>query len=453
MLTGERPFEGGMSAIMHKALNTEPPAPSQLSVTAPPSFDAVVRRAMAKRPEDRFASASAFAEAMRAAMANPSAPVSEDEATMVAAPSPAARAAAAPPVRAVPARQPGRGLSTPIMAAAGLVVLAAVGGGTWWYLEHSAATEPVIGTASSAAQAAKPDTASVNPVPAVSVATEAPTPPPAPISAEAAPTPAPVAAPPTASAPPPAPPPAPAPTVQPNTQLAAAGVSGLRNQVAQWAASADCALLGGDVRDGDSVLVSGLASSRAVQELRQGLTALAPSGQIDWRVNGVDQAFCPTLDALRPAVAAFGSSGPRLGLQMADGKSRLHDGEAVRVHVLMPDFAGTLRVDYVAHDGSVQHLYPQLADPKAHIRADAPRSYAPGEAVNLSNPAWTISEPYGTDMIIAVASSAPLFASARPDNAESADSYLRDLQAAIETARQRGVRLAGAAVTLEALPK
>jgi eukaryotic-like serine/threonine-protein kinase len=28
MLTGERPFEGGMSAIMHKALNTEPPAPS-----------------------------------------------------------------------------------------------------------------------------------------------------------------------------------------------------------------------------------------------------------------------------------------------------------------------------------------------------------------------------------------------------------------------------------------
>ena len=58
LLTGERPFEGGMSAIMHKALNTEPPAPSQLSVTAPPAFDAVVRQAMAKRPEDRFASAN-----------------------------------------------------------------------------------------------------------------------------------------------------------------------------------------------------------------------------------------------------------------------------------------------------------------------------------------------------------------------------------------------------------
>ena len=271
---------------------------------------------------------------------------------------------------------------------------------------------------------------------------------PTPALAEAAPTPAPVAPPTT-----PAPALAPAPTVQSNTQLAAAGVSGLRNQVAQWAASQNCALLGGDVRDGDAVLVSGLAGSRAVQELRQGLSALAPSGQIDWRVNGVDQAFCPTLDALRPAMAAFGSSGPHLGLQMAEGKSRLHDGEAVRVRLLMPDFAGALRVDYVGHDGSVQHLYPQLADPKAHIQADAPRTYAPGEAVNLSNPAWTISEPYGTDMIIAVASSAPLFASPRPDNAESADSYLRDLQAAIETARQHGVHVAGAAVTLEALPK
>ena len=57
LLTGERPFEGGMSAIMHKALNTDPPLPSQITVTCPPAFDGVVRKAMAKRPEDRFQSA------------------------------------------------------------------------------------------------------------------------------------------------------------------------------------------------------------------------------------------------------------------------------------------------------------------------------------------------------------------------------------------------------------
>jgi hypothetical protein len=56
-------------------------------------------------------------------------------------------------------------------------------------------------------------------------------------------------------------------------------------------------------------------------------------------------------------------------------------------------------------------------------------------------------------MIIAVASSEPLFDRPRPVNAETADVYLRDLQSAIDTLRRRGARLAGAAVTLEALPK
>src|ERR1700749_4962601 len=71
LLTGERPFEGSMSAIMHKALNTEAPSPSQISVTAPRPFDAVVRKAMAKRPDDRFASAAEFMSAIRAAGAAP----------------------------------------------------------------------------------------------------------------------------------------------------------------------------------------------------------------------------------------------------------------------------------------------------------------------------------------------------------------------------------------------
>ena len=71
LLTGERPFEGSMSAIMHKALHTEAPSPSDISVTAPRPFDAVVRRAMAKRPEDRFATAAEFMAAIRAAAAAP----------------------------------------------------------------------------------------------------------------------------------------------------------------------------------------------------------------------------------------------------------------------------------------------------------------------------------------------------------------------------------------------
>jgi eukaryotic-like serine/threonine-protein kinase len=504
-LTGERPFEGGMSAIMHKALNTEPPAPSQLSVTAPPAFDAVVRRAMAKRPEDRFATATAFIEAVRNAVANPAEAVSEDEATMVAAP-PLGGAAAAAPSIAVAARQPASLLRSPVamMAVAGVVLLAALGGGSWWLLSRSSAPvqttaipTPVVAatatppptptpapappsTAPPAAIAPTPlatDTAANNQAPLAPAASAAPAATSPPIAAVpilppqpqvappvATPTAPIVAAPPapTSAAAPPAPitaaPPAPQPSppvVQADQQqLAMAGLESLRRQIAQWAGSQSCALLGGNVGNGGSVNLSGLAGVGAVDSLRHGVANFAPPGQIDWRVNAVDPVFCPTLTALRPLVPAFGSAGgPRLGLQMADGKTHLHDGDPVRVQLVMPDFPARLRVDYIAHDGSVQHLYPQLADPKIGISADPPRVYTPGEPINLGHPSWTISEPYGTDMIMAIASSESLFDRPRPGNAETLSVYLRDLQAAIDRARQRGVRLAGAATTLEALPK
>ena len=108
-------------------------------------------------------------------------------------------------------------------------------------------------------------------------------------------------------------------------------------------------------------------------------------------------------------------------------------------------------MDYLAHDGTVQHLYPQIADPKDNIAADPPRTISASETLNLGNPAWVIGPPYGTDMIIAVASSRALFDKPRPSNAETAGVYLRDLQAAIDAARQRGDHVAGAATTLEAL--
>lgn len=168
----------------------------------------------------------------------------------------------------------------------------------------------------------------------------------------------------------------------------------------------------------------------------------------------MNQVFCPALTALRPIAPAFGSAGAtRLHLQLADGRTSLHDGEQVRLRLVMPDFAGRLRVDYLVHDGTVGHLYPQIADPSMQITADPPRTFAAGETVNLANPSWTITPPYGTDMIIAIASSQPLFDRPRPSNGETNAVYLPALQAAIDNARQHGASMAGTAITLDALPK
>ncbi len=66
-LTGEKPFTGALTTIMHKVLKEEPTAPSELNVQVPRPFDALIRRALAKRPDERFQSGHEFALALKAA--------------------------------------------------------------------------------------------------------------------------------------------------------------------------------------------------------------------------------------------------------------------------------------------------------------------------------------------------------------------------------------------------
>lgn len=73
-LTGERPFSGTATTIMHKVLSVEPPPPSRLNVQVPKPFDAVIAKAMAKRPEDRFKNAREFADAIQMAAKGVAAP-------------------------------------------------------------------------------------------------------------------------------------------------------------------------------------------------------------------------------------------------------------------------------------------------------------------------------------------------------------------------------------------
>jgi serine/threonine-protein kinase len=67
-LTGEKPFTGNSTTIMFKVLHEEPLAPSLLNVALPAAFDQVVKKAMAKNPDDRFQNAQEFALAIKATL-------------------------------------------------------------------------------------------------------------------------------------------------------------------------------------------------------------------------------------------------------------------------------------------------------------------------------------------------------------------------------------------------
>src|SRR5262249_5122111 len=69
LLTGAQPFAGdGAWTVARKITQEEPPRPSTLATGVSAAFDQVVNRALAKKPEERYASARDFAVALQAAL-------------------------------------------------------------------------------------------------------------------------------------------------------------------------------------------------------------------------------------------------------------------------------------------------------------------------------------------------------------------------------------------------
>jgi len=71
LLTGRPPFLGNQQQVMYQHLQVQPQPPSRFNSEIPASLDLVILRALAKRPEDRFSSVTAFAQAFEQALQSP----------------------------------------------------------------------------------------------------------------------------------------------------------------------------------------------------------------------------------------------------------------------------------------------------------------------------------------------------------------------------------------------
>lgn len=68
LLTGMNPFAGSPALVRQRITNMIPPRPSELQTGIARAFDGILEKALAKKPEDRYTSAEAFAEALMRAM-------------------------------------------------------------------------------------------------------------------------------------------------------------------------------------------------------------------------------------------------------------------------------------------------------------------------------------------------------------------------------------------------
>lgn len=72
LVTGRLPFTGSADTVMYKVVHEQPPWPSQLSgIDRPAWYDGILATAMAKQPDQRYATAQQFRTALLAASAEP----------------------------------------------------------------------------------------------------------------------------------------------------------------------------------------------------------------------------------------------------------------------------------------------------------------------------------------------------------------------------------------------
>ena len=175
LLAGRTPFEGEIGVLMRSHIIEPPPSLHTLNPSVPFAVEAVINRALAKEPAQRYPTVAAFADALQAA-----AQASTEQThpaiappPIVAAPAPAAMVAAMPaapagppppwPVETAPDKRHRSGLGRAwILALVAVVLLASVVGAGGYLAIHQTA-QPTATVASVATQTSPPAATQTSP--------------------------------------------------------------------------------------------------------------------------------------------------------------------------------------------------------------------------------------------------------------------------------------------------
>ncbi|HYD68144.1 DUF4384 domain-containing protein [Azospirillum sp.] len=276
------------------------------------------------------------------------------------------------------------------------------------------------------------------PAPSSAVAPEPPAPDPA-VQAAPQPDPAPEPPPPEPVPEPPAepPPPAPQPTLAGELERVRPVLEQLR-----------CSLLRAEGAEG-ALLIAGTVTSEADHAYVQRVAATVAeplAAKVDVAV--AKRGLCEPLTLIAPLRAANTEQAEPLTVAIRAVGGTVTAGQELVLDLRGPAFAGHLQVDYFTLDGGVVHLLPNPLEPTAPLDAGAVRRL--GERGGGGR-FWSVRPPFGQELVIAIASVTPLFATLRPE-AEPAAAYLPELRKALDDAAKGSPAPVAAAVFVTTAP-
>ncbi len=228
-----------------------------------------------------------------------------------------------------------------------------------------------------------------------------------------------------------------APEAASGTQTAllplAPNIERLRDEAQRAVQDLSCASVETDVSDTGDITASGYVATEA-DRVKAGalLTALPDVGRVDNAVAVMSWPLCEALDVLRERTV-FNSGQPGTpGIEPGGDDGVYREGEHLLIGITAPTSQdGYLYVDYLdAAEDYVVHLLPNDMRGNNRVRA--------GERIVIGTlpqeaAKYTVSPPFGSNLLIAVASREPLFEATRP-HVEQADKYLAVLRDSLESA-------------------
>jgi type IV/VI secretion system ImpK/VasF family protein len=162
-------------------------------------------------------------------------------------------------------------------------------------------------------------------------------------------------------------------------------------------------------------------------EIRKGIQRLDRGIQVKDTFHLIPRPFCEVLDLLEPFNKRNEEQAFGLTASLNKPGALYANNENFSLEVRTPTkFESYVYVDYYSSDKTVGHLFPNPQETSNRFGPNS--SYTVGR-LNGPHP-WSITPPFGRDLVTVIASKVPLFIPPRYEP-ESAEAYLKELRQAL----------------------